>query len=100
MKIPLLIIRIIGELINLCYFFNTYLLMLILISSQPDVDMASNSNPVSTKRGRGHPKGSKKKSGSANLTGVDIDAHHQGPGRPKQQQPRLTTEVRIVVCIL
>jgi hypothetical protein len=48
-------------------------------------------------------KGQKKKSGSGpttSLTSTDISAHHQGPGRPKQQQSRLTTEVRIVVCIL
>ena len=77
--------------------------MLILMSSQPNVDKASNSNSVSAKRGRGRPKGSKKKSGlgpTTSLTSTDINAHHQGPGRPKQQQPRLTTKVRIVVCIL
>ena len=30
------------------------------MSSEPNVDMASSSNSVGTKRGRGHPKGSKK----------------------------------------
>ena len=62
--------------------------MLILMSSQPNMDGVSSSNPASTKRGRGRPKGSKKQSGSgstASLTSVNIDAHHQGPGRPKQQ---------------
>ena len=73
------------------------------MSSEPNVDMASGSNSVGTKQGRGRPKGSKKKSGSGpatSLTIVDVDSHRQGPGCPKQQQPQLTTEVRVVVCIL
>lgn len=72
------------------------------MSSEPNVDMASSSNSVGTKQGCGRPKGSKKKSGLGpvtSLTSVDVESHQQGPGRPKQQQPRLTTEVRIVVCI-
>ena len=72
------------------------------MSSQPNEDIVLNSNSACTKQGRGRPKGSKSKSSSgpmASLTSVDIDPPHRGPGRPKKQQPRLTTEVRIVVCV-
>ena len=73
------------------------------MSSQPNENIVPNSNSACTKRGRGRPKGSKGKSSSgpiAILTSVEIDSPHRGPGRPKKQQPQLTTEVRIVVHIL
>jgi len=72
------------------------------MSSEPNEDIVLNSNSAHPKRGRGRPKGSKNKSNSnpmASLTSVDIDPPHRAPGRPKKQQPQLTTEVRIVVCI-
>jgi len=95
----------IGEPLNLCsvlFFIDTNINFYISMSSQPNEDIVPNSNSASTKRGRGRPKGSKSKSSSgpiASLTSVDIDSPNHGPGHPKKQQPQLTAEVRIVVCI-
>ena len=42
------------------------------MSSEPNVDMASGSNSVGRKRGRGHPKGSKKRASVYITMGVVI----------------------------